>query len=119
MCYNIAAMKFIDNLKNKIGMNMIAICGWVYIYLFADTIINNAEYQNGEAFGLVLIFNIIECIIFISFMIWLIELVVNHKLKNEFINTNIIFCIFWLIGILASLILNIIFIFGLIYNFVF
>jgi len=111
-------MKFINNLKNRIGMILIALCGWGYIYLFVDTIINHSQYENGEAFGLVFIFNIIECLIFISFMIWLIELVVNHKLKNEFVNTNIIFCIFWLIGILASLICNIIFICELIYYFV-
>jgi len=110
-------MKFIDNLKNKIGMIMIAICGWVYIYIFADTIINNSEYQNGEAFGLIFIFNIIECIIFISFMIWLIEIIANHKIKNELINNNSAFFIFWLIGILASLVFHIILVYELIYNF--
>jgi len=110
-------MKFIDNLKNKIGMILIALCGWVYIYLLADLIINHSQYENGEAFGLVFIFNVIECIIFISFMIWLIEIIANHKIKNELINNNSAFCIFWLIGIFASLIFHIILVCELIYNF--
>lgn len=110
-------MKFIDNLKNKIGLNIIAFCGWVYIYIFADTIINNSKYQNGEAFGLIFIFNIVECIILISFMIWLIELVLNHKIKNKFINKNITFCIFWIVGISAVIVFHIIILYELIYNF--
>ena len=99
-------MKFLVNLKNKFGMNLIAIIGWCIIYLYLW--IQWTEYKHHGTIGMFVLFliEIVELLICIGLIIWIVEIVADHKIKNKFILENKIYNIFWIIGMCASLFLT-------------
>ena len=91
-------MKFINKLKNKIAMNLIAICGWIFIF----PIIKNNYIEKSTASGVIYFFYIyliIICIL-ISILIYLMEIIFNYKIKNKFILNNNFYNLFFIVGII-------------------
>ncbi len=100
--YNIN-MNFLENLKNKFGMHLISICGYVllyYIFIWPHFL------PPGSGFGVILVIPIIYIALFYSFIIYIIELIANHKIKNKFILKNPIYNFFFIIGLLLVIALT-------------
>ena len=102
-------MKFF-NLKNKIGMNLIGISGFVFGAYYCWVVLSGNTDENS-VFGLFLLLLavIVEIIICISIVIYCIEYALNHKIQNKFILENKIYNVFWLIGMFVSILLTLTF----------
>lgn len=91
-------MKF-ANLKNKIGINLIVLLGWVALYY---GFIAPHFWGDGSSFILVFFIPLLLIAIGICFCIYLIELLSGYKIKNKFILENKVYNIFFIIGLLVS-----------------
>ncbi len=100
--YNIN-MNFLENLKNKFGMHLISICGYVLLYFIFIWPYLMCE---GVFIGLLWMIPIIYIALFYSFIIYIIELIANHKIKNKFILKNPIYNFFFIIGLLLVIALT-------------
>lgn len=96
-------MNFLENLKNKFGMHLISICGYVllyYIFIWPHFL------PPGSGFGVVLVIPVIYAFILFFFIVYLIEIIFDHKIKNKFILKNPIYNIFFIIGLLLVIALT-------------
>lgn len=98
-------MKFF-NLKNKIGMNLIALCGWTTLYF---VFIWPLFLSEGAYFALIFVLMLIEAAIFICCIITFIEIGLAYRIQNKFILENKIYNVFWLIGMFVSILLTLTF----------
>ena len=99
-------MKFLE-LKNKIGMNLSYVCGWVALYY---VFVWPYFLSDGAYFALIFVFPIIEAVILVCFVITLIEIGFEHKIQNKFILENKFYNVIWLIGMFVSFLLTCIFV---------
>ena len=108
-------MKFIAKLKNKFAFHIISICGWVYFYYFLFALFYCHNTNSIPGIFLAIITIILERLIVITLMIWAIETITNHNIKNIKKKKNPFYHIFWILGVLFSLIINVWLISALVY----
>ena len=97
-------MKLID-LKNKIGMNLIAVMGWIIGF---TTLVCPNIWGDGSAIMLVLIVPIMLGFVCIFIGVYFIELLLGHIIKNKFFIENPIYNIFFILGLGISVVVLII-----------
>ena len=102
-------MKF-ANLKNKIGMNLISYVGWLTIPMYFD-MVSTAKFFGAIGFLLLQKLAIIIPLITLSFITYIIEETLNHRIKNKFILENKLYNLFFIIGLLISVFVFIFFMF--------
>ena len=93
-------MKF-ANLKNKIGMNLISYVGWLTIPMYFD-MVSTAKFFGAIGFLLLQKLAIIIPLITLSFITYVIEETLNHRIKNKFILENKIYNIIFIVGLAIS-----------------
>lgn len=95
----------ITQLKIKLGMNIIAIIGWIALMLFFYMVL-----VNFPAIGIG-IYTFCEIILIgISLLICIVEQIFKHEIKNPFILNNKIYNVFFIIGLSLSAILILFFV---------
>lgn len=90
----------IDLLKNKLGMNLIAILGWfsliLFIYMYVVTY---------PTLGICLYVLFETILVGLFLLVYFIEIIFKHQIKNKFILCNKLYHIFFVLGLLLSLLL--------------
>lgn len=98
-----------SKLKNTFGLNLFALLGYLpicfllYIYLFKQ--------GNFPTIGIFIYTFMFGCLVGLSLLIGIIELVAKHKVENNNILKNNHYNIIWVIGFISSSLFTLFFIF--------
>ena len=90
----------LTKLKNKLGLNLFALIGYLpTVFILYDFFEDQFKYMWMGMF----IYGLIQgCLITISLLIWIIEILFKHEIKSDYILKNKTYNIIWLIGFISS-----------------
>lgn len=96
-------------MKNTLGLNLFSLLGYFpIVFLLYDFFEYHFKYIGMGIW----IYGIIQgCLITISLLIWIIELLCKHEIKSNYILENKTYNIIWLIGFIGSSLCFLFFIF--------
>jgi len=95
-------------LKSKIGLNLFALLGYLAIGFLLYICFMQGNFPTIGIFIYTFMFG---CFVGLSLLIYIIELVVKHKVGNNIILKNNHYNIIWLVGFISSSLFTLFFIF--------
>lgn len=87
--------------KDSIGKQLFAISGWFgLLMLFCWYSFYKPDY--AHAYSIFLYLAVAYIFIFLSVIIYVVELIIGHKIKNTFLLENRIYNVFFIVGAIIS-----------------